>query len=316
MARLPLVSPLDRALFLKAQPYFGGLPSNLLALLASHSEEEFFPAGAWIRRAHDPIDTIHFFGSGRIAVEHACAEGKAQFEVDPPGAVGLADHFAQTFAPPAVRALVDTFCLTISTADLDQIVEDHFALVHTIARASCDAVVEARKSLATARHDEPGFDAADGLDTPVVLDLVQRLAHARRAPLLKGINLTILTELIKLDEPERIAPGQALWKAGDQVDRMVLVLDGRFRTDGRYGTAHAGAGALIGAWEIAATTPHFEGWVAELPSRVLSIERELFVDLLEDHFEFAQAYLRRLSAEVAYGVRARARLALGKEGMR
>ncbi|MEZ4282074.1 MAG: cyclic nucleotide-binding domain-containing protein [Myxococcota bacterium] len=316
MARLPLVSPLDRALFLKAQPYFGGLPPNLLALLASHGEEAFFPAGSFIRRADDPIDTIHFFGSGRLAVEHVFEDGRAHFEIEPPGAIGLADHLARTPAPPAARALVDTFCLTLSTTDLDQILEDHFPLVHTIARASCDSIVEARKALAMARSDEPGFDAADRIDTPIVLDLVQRLARARRAPLLEGTNLTLLAELIRLDEPETIAPGEPVWSEGDPIDRMTLILDGRFRTNGRFGTAFAGAGAMLGGFEIAATGPRFEGWVAEVPSRILSIDRELFVDLLEDHFEFAQAYLRRLSEQVALGVRARARLSLEKDRMR
>ncbi len=307
MARLPLVSPLDRALFLKAQPYFEGLPPNLLALLASHSEEMFFPAGATVRRAGAAIDTVHFFGSGALAVEHTIDGRTASFEVTAPGAIGLADHFAQTPAPPAIRARYDTHCLTLSTVDLDQILEDHFPLMHQFARASCDAVVDARKALAEFRMDEPGFGASDLIDTPATLDLVQRLARARRAPFLQGTNLTLLAELIRLDEPERIATGEALWREGDPIDRMALILDGRFRTEGKFGVAHAGAGATIGAWEIAATGSRFEGWVAEAPSRILSIERELFVDLLEDHFEFGQAYLRRLSAQVALGVRARAR---------
>jgi CRP-like cAMP-binding protein len=316
MARLPLVSPLDRALFLKAQPYFEGLTPNLLALLASHGEEEFFPAGSWLRRAGDPIERIHFFGSGSLAIDHAFEGRRGSVEILPPGAIGLADHFARTPVPPAARATTDTLCLTLATADLDQILEDHFALVHTIARASCDSVVAARKSLASARSDEVGFDPEDGIDTPATLDLVQRLARARRAPFLKGTNLTLLAELIKLDEPERVAPGEALWREGDRIDRMTLILDGRFRTDGRYGTARAGAGAMLGAWEIAATGSRFEGWVAEVPSRVLSIERELFVDLLEDHFELAEAYLRRVSEQVALGVRAKARLALDAEQAR
>jgi len=307
MARLPLVSPLDRALFLKAQPYLDGLPPNLLALLASNTEEVFFPAGARLRRTGDPIDTVHFFGGGAFLILPEIDGRTAALELSAPGVVGLADHLAQSPVPPAVRAAVDTFCLAISTADLDQILEDHFALVHQIARASCDSVVAARVAEADARGDEPGFEDALLIDTPAELDLVQRLARARRAPFLQGTNLTLLAELIKLDEPELVAEGEALWREGDPIDRMVLVLDGRFRTQGRAGVARAGAGATIGAFEIAATGPRVEGWVAELPSRVLSIQKELFIDLLEDHFELAQAYLRRLSEQVVAANRARAR---------
>lgn len=316
MSRLPLASPLDRALFLKAQPYFEGLPPNLLALLASHGEPIFFPAGSVARPAYRPIETVLFFGSGALALELPHAKGRTRFEIAPPGAVGLADHFAQSPAPPAVRAIADTPCLSFSTADLDQILEDHFALVHQFARASGDTIVGTRQALADVREDERGFDAADLIETPTRLDLVQRLARARRAPFFRGTNLGLLAELVKTDEPLVVAPGEVLWKAGDPIDRMVLVLDGRFRTDGSFGVARAGAGATIGGWEIAATGPRFEGWIAEVPSRVLPIERELFVDLLEDHFELAQAFLHRLSCEVVAGIRARAFLQGDQQGER
>lgn len=312
MARLPLVSPLDRALFLKAQPYFTGLAPNLLALLASHSEEAFYPAGSRVRRAGDPIEAVHFFGSGTFAIAHTFEGQTATFEVTAPGAIGLADHFAETPFPAEARAVVDSFCLTLSTTDLDQILEDHFSLVQQFARASGDSVVNLCKALADSRFDEAGFEASDLIETPAQLDLVQRLSRARRAPFLKGTNLTLLAELIRLDEPERIAAGETIWNEGDPIDRMVLVLDGRFRTNGRHGVARAGAGAMLGAWEIAATGPRFEGWVAEVPSRTLSIERELFIDLLEDHFEFAQAFLRRLSEQIVRGIREQVRQELAK----
>ncbi|MEZ4331476.1 MAG: cyclic nucleotide-binding domain-containing protein [Myxococcota bacterium] len=306
MARLPLISPLDRALFLKAQPYLDGLPPNLLALLAATTEEVFFPAGAHVLRARDPIDTVYFFGSGAFEIIHGDGDRSAIFELTAPGVVGLTDHLAQTIVPPAVRAAVDTFCLAITTEDLDQILEDFFPLVHQIARASCDSVIRARIAQPELRSDEPGFppDVQPAGDADP--DLVQCLALARRAPFLSGTNLTLLAELIKSDEPERIAPGEPLWRADDPIDRMALVLDGAFVNDGRHGLARAGAGATLGAWEIAATRTRFEGWVAEMPSRILSIERELFIDLLEDHFEFAQAYLARVSEEITTAIRARA----------
>lgn len=316
MARLPLASPLDRALFLKSQPYFEGLSPNLLALLASHCEELVFPAGALARPANRPIESVLFFGSGRLALEYPDSGGRTSFEIAPPGAIGISDHLAASPTTPAVRALEETACLAFAAADLDQILEDHFPLVHQFARASGDTIVRVRQALADERSDEPGFDAADLIETPAQLDLVQRLARARRAPFFRGTNLTLLAELVKVEVPQLVEPGDFLWKAGDPIDRMVLVLDGRFRTDGAFGLARAGAGATIGAWEIAATGPRFEGWFAETPSRVLPIERELFVDLLEDHFEFAQAYLRHLSREVVAGIRARAFAARGGRDVR
>lgn len=306
MARLPLVSPLDRALFLKAQPYLDGLPPNLLALLASLTEEVFFAAGERVRRSGDPIETILFFGDGAFEVQHESERGVGVYPLTAPGVVGLVDHLAQTTRPPAVRAAVDSFCLGIAAHELDQVLEDHFALVHQITRSSCDSVVRARMRDADSRQDEPGFDAPELAEPAGRLDLVQRLARTRRAPLFQGANLTLLAELIKLDEPDRIAKGEFLWREGDPIDRMALVFEGHFRSHGRYGVARAGPGATVGAFEIAGSGTRFEGWVAETCSRVLFIERELFIDLLEDHFELAQLYLRRLSCEVAESIRRRA----------
>lgn len=307
MARLPLVSPLDRALFLKAQPYLDGLPPNLLALLASHTEEVFFAKGERVRRHGDPIDTIHFFGTGAFEILPELGEGRiGRFELTAPGVIGLVDHLAQTTRPPAVRAAVDTLCLAIGTDELDQILEDHFPLVHQIARANSDTIVRARMAERDERRDEPGFAQPELVDAPAELDLVQRLARARRAPFFQGTNLTLLAELIKLDEPDRIAKDEFLWRECDPIDRMALVLEGRFRSEGRHGVARAGAGATLGAWEITASGTHFEGWVAETCSRVAWIEKELFIDLLEDHFELSQLHLRRLSQEVVESIRRRA----------
>ena len=102
-----------------------------------------------------------------------------------------------------------------------------------------------------------------------------------------------------MTEPNVISEGESLWSRGALVDRMAFVLDGEFRTDGSHGTCVAPSGSTLGAWEILVETPRFEGWTASRPSRVLFIHRDLFIDLLEDHFEFAEAYLRRVNQQVA-----------------
>ena len=43
------------------------------------------------------------------------------------------------------------------------------------------------------------------------------------------------------------------------------------------------------------------------PSRVLPIRKDLFIDVLEDHFEFAQGYLQRVSQKILDGWDAMAR---------
>jgi CRP-like cAMP-binding protein len=301
MARLPLVSPIDRALFLKAQPYLDGLSPSILAALASYSEERFYSAGALIRAQDASIERILFLGSGEVEITRSNERDAQGLRIQAPGAVGLAHHFARVLQAPAVHAVVDTLCLEIATIDFDQIIEDHFALLLEIGRTSCEHAITNFKELRESRPPEVGFEARDRHETPVQLDLVHRLARARNAPFLQGTNLTVLGELIRFADPLTISVGTALWQGGDAIDRMVLVLDGGFRTEGEFGRCHAASGATLGAWEILADTARFEGWVAEEPSRILSIHRDLFTDLLEDHFEFAETYLRRVCQKIVDG---------------
>ncbi len=300
MKRLPLVSPLDRALFLKAQPYLEGLASNVLAVLASYTEERFYPAGESIRHRGAPIDRVVFLASGRVFVEGPPEVPLHGMQIEAPGAVGCAHHFAGASCTPAVRALEDTLCLEIVVDDLAQILEDHFPLLLQMARTSCEQAVKTTRALGDARPPEMGFAEEDRQETPVYLDLVHRLARAKRAPFFRGTNLTVLGELFRVNDPRLIPEGEALWTAGDPVDHMAFVLDGCFRTDGSIGTSIASSGAMLGSWEMLVETPRAESWIAEKPSRVLSIRKDLFIDLLEDHLEFAEAYLMQVNQQVVH----------------
>jgi CRP-like cAMP-binding protein len=295
MTRLPLVSPLDRILFLKAQRYLTDQPPDLLTALASYTEERFYSAGALIRSGKGPVDRVLFLGRGRVEIGGDPDSDDDTIEIDAPGVIGLPHHFAGVAQAPRVQASTDTLCLEITTADLDQILEDYFSLFLEFARRGADEALAVHRRLGASRPPEAGFASHVHSETPIQLDLVERLARARHAPLLRGTNLTVLGQLLRGEKIRRIEKGQAIWKEGDTVDSMAMVLDGHFRSEGRYGQATAPSGATLGAWEILSDAPHFEGWIADSPSRVLSIRKDLFTDLLEDHFEFAQTYLRRSS---------------------
>ena len=112
-------------------------------------------------------------------------------------------------------------------------------------------------------------------------------------PFFKRANLTVLGQLIRFEELARFQPGESLWKPGETVDSMALILDGRFRLRDGRARVDAPAGSVLGAYEILGREGRVEHWVAEQPSRVLFVRRELFIDLLEDHHDFAQSYLAK-----------------------
>ncbi|MFK7897715.1 MAG: hypothetical protein AB8G23_17905 [Myxococcota bacterium] len=295
MKRLPLVSPVDRALFLKAQPYLDGVSSSVLAALASFTEERLYSAGESIREPGASIDRVIFLGQGEIEVLAPSTPEKPNRIVEAPGGVGLAHHFARAPKPPGARAHTEALSLEIDIADFRQIMEDYFSLTLRMARSSVDQIHRELAHLGPTRPAESGF--AEGLldETPAQLNLVERLARVRQAPFFRNSNLGVIAELVREDRIRHYAPGEAAWQAGGKADQMAIVLDGTFHSAGEFGEFAVGPGAQMGAWDVLGEGRFTEGWIATRPARVLSIPRNLLIDVLEDHFDFAETYLQNAS---------------------
>lgn len=291
MARLPLISPLDRILFLKAQPYLAGQPPEVLTALASYTEERFHDSGDVVREGDRPVGEIFFLAEGALQTEVAVDGHRiGTRRIVAPGVVGIPHLAAEVCDAPAVVAEGETLLLALDANELDQIFDDHPSLLLNFILRTSEQALAAQRALGARRPDEPGFAAEDQFGTPVELDLVHRLARARRAPFFQGTNLTLLGQLIRFEDVERLPAGGSLWSVGDAIDRMSLVLDGELEAVGPFPSAVAPAGAVVGALEILDEIPREEGWVARESSRIVSIRRDTFVDLLEDHPEFAREH--------------------------
>ena len=285
MARLPLVSPLDRILYLKAQPYLVGQTPEVLTALASYTEDRYHDAGSVIRPASKRLDEILFLAEGTVEIFEA-----SRRRIEAPGVIGIPHAATRSTDVPEIRSVDDTLLLAIATEDMDQIFDDHAALLMMFARRTAEQCLGVERALGDPRPIVPGFAPEDDVGTPIELDLVHRLARARRAPFFAETNLSVLGQLIRYEEIRRIQPEEALWEIGDPIRQMTLVLDGTFESRGPFATTTASAGAVIGAYEILRETDREESWVARKPSRVLDISRNHFIDLFEDHPEFARAY--------------------------
>ncbi|MEM9178047.1 MAG: cyclic nucleotide-binding domain-containing protein, partial [Myxococcota bacterium] len=285
MARLPLVSPLDRILFLKAQPYLAGQSPEVLTALASYTEERHHAPGELVRPASKRLDEILFLAEGGVVIADAGAR-----RIEAPGVIGIPHAAARSGDVPEIRSVEDTLLLAIDVADMDQILDDHAALLMNFSLRTAEQCLLVERTLGDARPDVPGFAAEDDAGTPIELDLVHRLARARRAPFFAETNLSVLGQLIRYEDVRYIQPQAALWEIGDPIRQMTLVLDGSFESQGPFATARASAGAVIGAYEILSEASREEAWIARKPSRVLDISRNHFIDVFEDHPEFARAY--------------------------
>ncbi len=295
MARLPLVSPLDRALFLKAQPYLEGLASTALAALAQYTEESFFARKQAVYTRGVPPDKIYFLASGGVRIQYATGQ---PFDVSSPGGIGLVEHLAQSQEPPSAWALEETLALCLDAGSFMQILEDDFALYMSIASSLARATMEALCGWGSKRPAERGFSEDRLKETFVTLDLVHRLAQAREAPFFRGSNLTVLTGLLRFQQPRTLRAGDLIFEEGGTVESIALILDGTFvMTIGGGETLNA-VGSILGGWEIFTRQARHETARAVTPARIIEIDRTLFTDVLEDHYEFAVDYLGKLSRRV------------------
>lgn len=307
MARLPLVSPLERALWLRAQPYLEGLSARVTAALAQHTEERAFSRGEEIWAAGEPPEQIYFLSSGAVRTTY---EGARAFDLSAPGGIGFVEHLGGSGAPPAVRTLEETIALSIEVGTVLQLMEDEFDLYMTFARSLSRAAMAELATHSPSERPEPGFRADAQRKRFGTLDLVQRIARAREAPFFHGSNLTVMTQLLRFQEPRTLQPGEALWEQGAPVESMALLLDGTLATSCAEGESEERAGAMLGAWELFAYETRQRATRATCAARVLEIDRSLFMDVLEDHSEFAIDFLSKLSRrliDLRFGLEGRER---------
>ena len=280
MADLPLVSPLDRALFLAAQPYFDGLDAGVIATLATYAEERFARPGEWLHHEGEPIREISFLAEGEVSLMRGTRRLR---EISAPGGVGLASSLAELSWSPGIVATLPTVYLCLSVKEFAQILEDRFPLVLQIANTLSqqkqeDVLVGHRSDL----REEP-------------LDLIERIAAARRNPLFAKTNLIALVEIIRSSKEVRLVTGATLWTADTTPKNLALVLDGSLCGGAEGQSFDVGAGDLVGLDQLLATDSRQASLQAATASRILLIPKASYFDALEDHFDAAQCLLRHLA---------------------
>lgn len=290
MDELPLVSPLERAVFLRAQPYFDGLDSAVLAVLASHTREHRARAGEVLYDEAKSLRRVSFIVDGTV---RTLLDDETLFVIDAPGGVGLAHGLARSARPPI--AVADTECLTLQI-ELDgmiQILEDHFSLVLQICRIFARLVLDSERVVEAPAPDWGLPTRGDDDWNP--LDLVHRLAWARRAPIFRNANLSVLAELMGTSREMRLASDEWLWRAGDPAESVAVLVDGSLHLESPARSQHAGPGSLVGFAELFADRPRVFGARAEEPCTLLVTPRSAILDAMEDHFDLALDLLDALA---------------------
>lgn len=293
------IGPLETALHLRSLPLLKDLPPCELAVVTQQARERSFPSGTEVLRPGEPVPSFHVVVEGAL---RARGGEHGDERVGPGGVVGLLTLLARDEAGLQVVAEEDSLTLEIDADQLADVFEDQSFILHHQIQALARQLLEEREQLPDGAWLAPAQDVPVAGDAP--LDLVERLMLV--GPNQNRQSVDALVALVQEARELRFPEGELLWRVGDPSGFSDLIVDGSVTCRLPQGQSfRCGRGYPLGDLESVAAVPRWYDATAEAPLRVLRSRTEVFLDLLEDHFEMATSFLAGLAASTVAGRRRR-----------
>ena len=128
-----------------------------------------------------------------------------------------------------------------------------------------------------------------------MLTLVERILLLAELPLFTDVGTADLASLATVAREWEAQQGETIHAEGDAGDALHVVLEGRVKLERSGQSFTCEKGQAFGAWGLLDSSPRRFSAVAEVPTRLLSIEREAFVDVIADHVNVSRGVLRVLA---------------------
>jgi CRP-like cAMP-binding protein len=289
--RIRFVTPFETALYLKRVAPLRDLAPEYLAVVAQQAQERFFRRGDVLFSPGMLVGSFHIVVDGRIRVRGA---EHGDTTLGPDETLGLLSLLARWPEGAEAIAETDTRTLEIDADALDEVFEDHFAILQNELRTlSCRMLRE--------RMDTPSGQLflPEKETTPVPdreLDFMDRLQFMLASPIFTRANIDVLITMTNRTPEVRFDAGATLWRAGDPSGFLYAIVAGRVRCqlpDGRWFVC--GQRYPLGNLESQCGVPRWYDAVAETRVVALHSQTDLFLDLLEDHFEMARGMLSAMA---------------------
>ncbi len=163
--------------------------------------------------------------------------------------------------------------------------------------------------------------AERALDEPADTGIVQeRILELRQVPALRTLGARVLADVARAAEVESLPAGAVLMRQGERARGVTWVLRGStVWREGDRALGRSEDGASVGLLDLLAGAEARATATAQGEVIVARVERDRFIELLEDSFELVEALLAAIASELcAAGVRTLSRapsLALVSEGL-
>lgn len=131
-----------------------------------------------------------------------------------------------------------------------------------------------------------------------MLTLVERILLIAELPLFGGIGTSDLASLATVAREWDVPAGEIIHSEGDAGDGLHVVIQGTVKLERRGVVTRCARGQVFGAWGLFDSSPRRFTASADGPARLLTIEREAFVDVISDHVNVSRGILRELSSRL------------------
>jgi CRP-like cAMP-binding protein len=291
-AKVRLVSPLERALYLKSLAPLTELSSEELALIGQHTKEQFFRKGAEIFKSGEPLESFHVVVEGQVRA-HGGEHGDSL--VGPSEALGFLSLLSRSEEGLEAVAEADTVTLEIDADDMYDVLEDHFSILVTQLQSVSSVILNERKNIPDGTYLAPAESELEVRDRQ--LDLVERLLLVRRAGF-DRTNIDALIQVVRMMTEIGIRSGTKLWRPGDTSGHSYIIVSGTIRCILDEGKRHfrAGPGYPVGNIESLAGEPRWYEAVTETNVVALRAEADALLDVLEDHNELGRDFLAAMAS--------------------
>lgn len=269
-----------------------GASEDQLNQLLSISRQVELAAGQVLFTRGAPVAKLYRLSSGIVELT---APPLPRWRVVDRGAIGFLDLMQGRPHARTATATAPARVLEIDAADYREYLEDNFdvcyrlieqfahALVAGLATSSDPAALLAQPEIADAR-------TFANVEIPVV----ERVLMLARLPMFRGASTQALADLAQRATEARHAPGEQIAETG----AVSVLVSGAVELALPDGTRirRAGRGLLAHADELVAGARVFTAYAAT-PTVVLQLDREDFLDRMDEHFELASALFAYLATE-------------------
>jgi CRP-like cAMP-binding protein len=268
------------------------LSHEALAGIAQLARAQRVAAGVELAREGEPFPFVYFIIEGQLELTR---EGKRVGLFGDGSGVGVMSALARDEAGFGCRTLRESLLLVLRMADLFEMMEDYFDLMHGALRNVAAEAIHWRRAL-----PDGGFvphapiECMECGEAP--LGLVQRILHLRRTIGLERSYVDELAELARAARELRVPRGTLLWSVGERADHLLIVISGNVTGLTPEGaTFQFGPGDIVGNLDTISGAPRWFDARVDSDMVALTIDSEAIVDVWEDHPELGFAFLRMFS---------------------